>query len=183
LTISYSDVLQAAQPDIVILQEVGSVETAEFFAQALDFSYYFAFAQGNTRKTLALLSRFPIVKRQSYHPWPIHATLLDATIAYEPGRQLHVCGVHLIAFHFIGGRLYRWALKPLLAAGYRDCFRTLHPDKAGFTLPAGATNSRLDYIFAQGSLKEQLKTCNVWQEPAAAAHASDHYPVMAIFDV
>jgi exonuclease III len=82
-----------------------------------------------------------------------------------------------------GGRLYRWALKPLLAAGYRDCFRTLYPDKAGFTLPAGAANSRLDYIFAQGSLKERLKSCTVWQAPAAAVHASDHYPVMAIFDV
>jgi exonuclease III len=233
------EVLQSAEPDVVVLQEVGRAETAAELAGALGFFY--AFAGGNSRRHLALLSRFPIVRQESYHPWPpIHTTLLDTSVEYRPGQRLDVRGVHLLPFSFFalewwrlqevktilrylgdaharpgllagdfnaiapgdtvavqrwetffrfvlllqGRRIYRWALARVLAAGFVDCYRALHPQTEGFTMPAGEPYSRLDYIFAHGGLAEKLAACDALREPASLLDAaSDHYPVLAVFDL
>ena len=79
-----------------------------------------------------------------------------------------------------GNRVYHFSIAKILAAGFTDCFRFLNSD-SGFTLPPSDPNSRLDYIFVNGKLKDYLKRCWVVKEPASVNQASDHYPVMAEF--
>jgi endonuclease/exonuclease/phosphatase family metal-dependent hydrolase len=74
----------------------------------------------------------------------------------------------------------RPALRPLLAAGYRDCYRAMHNDSPGFTYPADRPWLRLDYIFASPVMAHNLIACDVVRG-TAAARASDHLPVRATF--
>jgi endonuclease/exonuclease/phosphatase family metal-dependent hydrolase len=81
-----------------------------------------------------------------------------------------------------GNRLFHFTIQTFLGAGFVDCFRSLHPDEDGFTIPTSSPNARLDYIFARPGMKDSLTECKVVREPAAAVRqASDHYPVMAEF--
>ena len=82
---------------------------------------------------------------------------------------------------FQAGRVLRWALRPLLDAGYVDCFRALHPRDDGFTLPASDPKVRLDYVFADPALSVSLRECRVVTQPDAVKIASDHLPVLAEF--
>ena len=79
------------------------------------------------------------------------------------------------------GYVPRWALGALLDAGYVDCFRELHPEEDGFTLPSVDPQVRLDYVFAAPSLNEALRECRVIVSPKAVTSASDHLPVLAEF--
>lgn len=79
------------------------------------------------------------------------------------------------------GYIPRWALKPLLEAGYVDCFRKLRPEEDGFTLPSSYPQVRLDYVFASRSLAEALRECRVVTSPGEVVLASDHLPVLAEF--
>ena len=81
------------------------------------------------------------------------------------------------------GFVPRWVLNRVQAAGFTDCFRALHPDDEGFTLPPPAPNARLDYLFANPVLAPALRSCSVVREPPVVLHASDHYPVVAEFDL
>jgi exodeoxyribonuclease III len=78
------------------------------------------------------------------------------------------------------GRLYHEAIDSVLTAGYTDCFRTLHPNDTGFTLPAYDPHVRLDYIVANAEMREYLTTCAVHQTPMSLL-ASDHLPLVAEF--
>ncbi len=82
-----------------------------------------------------------------------------------------------------GRRVYRFAIREMLKAGFTDCYRTLHPADQGYTLPPPVPNARLDYIFANELMKAHLRRCDVVREPAAVQKASDHYPVIAEFGV
>jgi exonuclease III len=79
------------------------------------------------------------------------------------------------------GYIPRWALGLLLEAGYVDCFRELHPEEDGFTLPSFNPQVRLDYVFASPSLTEALRECQVTTSPKAVTSASDHLPVLTEF--
>src|ERR687893_3179993 len=79
------------------------------------------------------------------------------------------------------GYIPRWALGPLLDAGYVDCFRKLHPREDGFTLPSVHPQVRLDYVFAAPSLKDALRECRVVTSPKAVTSSSDHLPVLTEF--
>ncbi len=79
------------------------------------------------------------------------------------------------------GYIPRWTLGPLLDAGYVDCFRKLHPEEDGFTLPSPHPQVRLDYVFAAPPLDEALRGCRVITSPREVALASDHLPVLAEF--
>jgi exonuclease III len=70
----------------------------------------------------------------------------------------------------------RVVLAPLLAAGYVDCYRTLH-DEPGYTYPADAPWLRLDYAFASRELAPRLLGCDV-VGGGLAARASDHLPLV-----
>jgi endonuclease/exonuclease/phosphatase family metal-dependent hydrolase len=231
------DVLRAIQPDVIVLQEVLHADFAQTLGRALDMETFFA--AGNTKRQLALLSRLPIIAKQSYHPFLIHRTVLEAEIKYTPNQRFAIFGIHTIALHHVifelwrwgevktivkrtrlrasipclilgdfnaiapndnvvveamplfirwmiflsGQRVYRFAIRALLSAGFTDCFRALNPNDDGFTLPPPTPNARLDYIFANEVMQPHLRRCFVVREPAAVQKASDHYPVVAEFEL
>lgn len=72
----------------------------------------------------------------------------------------------------------RDVLLPLAAAGYVDCYRTLHPHEPGYTYPAEAPWLRLDYVFASRDLAPRLRAADVVRDEIAR-RASDHLPVWA----
>ena len=82
-----------------------------------------------------------------------------------------------------GNRAYQFSIREYLAAGFTDSFRYLNKGEAGFTLPPPDPNSRLDYVFVNNVLKEYLKKCWVVREPLVVEQASDHYPVVAEFEL
>jgi exodeoxyribonuclease III len=82
-----------------------------------------------------------------------------------------------------GNRVYHFSVHQYLSAGLTDCFRSLHPDDDGFTLPPPKPNSRLDYILVNDALKQNLIKCWVVREPPVLLKASDHYPVVAEFRI
>lgn len=75
-----------------------------------------------------------------------------------------------------GGHIYHDAIQTLTEQDYIDCFRALHLAETGFTLPVNAPNIRLDYIFADRQLAQQLMACCVVTEPEVTLIASDHFP-------
>jgi exonuclease III len=82
-----------------------------------------------------------------------------------------------------GNRVYHFSVRKYLSAGLTDCFRALHPSDDGFTLPSPKPNSRLDYHLVNEVLKSHLVDCRVVREPSAILKASDHYPVVAEFQM
>jgi len=82
-----------------------------------------------------------------------------------------------------GYRVYTWAIEEYLRAGYVDVFRTCNPHDSGWTLPANKPNTRLDYIFASRSFSGQIRGCRVVDKPVVVRTASDHLPVMAVFEL
>jgi endonuclease/exonuclease/phosphatase family metal-dependent hydrolase len=88
-----------------------------------------------------------------------------------------------------GNLIFRLAIRVLLRAGYTDCYRACHPrggpaeDLDGFTWHTGNRTTRYDYIFADRSLAPGLRACRVLDEGPAVEAASDHYPVIADFDL
>lgn len=231
-------VLQAVQPDIAILQEVFHEDLIQNLGRILKMNPFFA--SGNKKRRVALLSRLPVVSRQSFHPFPpIWRNVVVATIEYQPGKRFLLFGIHPMAnlsviceswrwwearriiehmrlnaiercvvagdFNAIapndrvmtqsmprwlkltiltqGNRVYHFSIREFLSAGLIDCFRELHPDDDGFTLPPPNPNSRLDYIFINEVMKSQLTDCWIVREPSAVLRASDHYPVVAEFRI
>jgi exodeoxyribonuclease III len=81
-----------------------------------------------------------------------------------------------------GNRFLRLALRPILHAGYVDAFRSLHPHEAGLTWMPQHPTARLDYIFADRKMAACLRACRV-VTAFPAEHASDHYPLLAEFDL
>lgn len=82
-----------------------------------------------------------------------------------------------------GNRAYPYSIGEYLAAGFTDSFRYMNEGEAGFTLPPPQPNSRLDYVFVNRVLKAYLKKCWVVYEPTVVESASDHYPVVAEFEL
>jgi exodeoxyribonuclease-3 len=102
-----------------------------------------------------------------------------------PGERLDVGRLPLRVRPFMwvtGGRV-RWrTIQTVLDAGYADVFRTLHPDDPGLTLPTSAPQIRLDYVFVPRDQHSRVVRCEVFRH-AAAAQASDHFPVLADIEV
>jgi endonuclease/exonuclease/phosphatase family metal-dependent hydrolase len=81
------------------------------------------------------------------------------------------------------GLIFRLAVPRLLKAGYVDCFRHLHPTADGFTWMPGNPTTRYDYILADSHLLPALRACRVVDELPAVQQASDHFPLLAEFDL
>lgn len=243
------ETIQANRPDLIILQEVDHLALLQDFASRLGMDSFYARARLQIlksgsglkfgRRSIGLLSRFPIVAQSNHHPFPVWRTLLEATIEYAPDQRLTIWGVHLkadlslpselwrlweistilkrialkqsekylmagdfntlsqfdraaierfpprlklkVALQF--GKIYRLAIPKVLAAGFVDCYRALHPAEDGFTLPPPHPNTRLDYIFASPALASSLRRCEVVTVPPAVEKASDHYPLIAQFEL
>jgi exodeoxyribonuclease-3 len=81
-----------------------------------------------------------------------------------------------------GGRI-RWrTIQTVLDAGYVDAFRQVHPGDPGHTLPTSHPHVRLDYVFVPRPHSARLSACNVVRDSIAVS-ASDHFPVVADFDL
>ena len=231
------EVIQAVDPDVVVVQEALGVARFQRIAAALEMTSCLAERRGRLSVRVGLLSRLPILDFRTLHLWPVWPSCLQATVKLASGRPLTVFGLHLAAYHawflewwrkyqvrallryirqtapgqhllagdfnamargdqaslaeaplwvkaqtwFQMGRILHWALEPLLDAGYIDCFRKLHPEEDGFTLPSSHPQVRLDYIFAAPPLAEVLRECRVVTSPEEVVLASDHLPVLAEF--
>jgi endonuclease/exonuclease/phosphatase family metal-dependent hydrolase len=81
-----------------------------------------------------------------------------------------------------GNRFFRRVISKVMFTGFVDCYRILHADP-GFTLPPPNPTIRFDYLFANPTLRSALRDCFVVRQPASVDDASDHYPVVADFDV
>ena len=230
-------VIQAVNPDAVILQEVFYADVLKELAHVLNMDYFFA--SGNRKRRVALLSRLPLRSPKSYHPFPpIWRNFVEAEIEYQVNKTFRLIGVHLTASLWVvfelwrwweakyiikhsqnyrdescliagdfnaispydrvitdsmpkwlkfviraqGNRVYHFSIQEFLSAGFTDCYRFLHTNDDGFTLPPPKPNARLDYIFVNDRMKEHLKECWVVREPPAVIKASDHYPVVAEFE-
>ena len=94
-----------------------------------------------------------------------------------------------------GGLVFHTAISRLLRAGYVDCYRAMHPPTPsasspdgmdpldGFTWMTGNRTTRYDYIFADSQLAPRLRQCWVVDDIPAVEKASDHYPLMACFEL
>jgi endonuclease/exonuclease/phosphatase family metal-dependent hydrolase len=88
------------------------------------------------------------------------------------------------ALVWISGRdIQRETIQVMLDAGYADGFRRLHPDVKGYTFPTWDPHVRLDYVFVPEAFAKRLRSCEVITTAPAAAHASDHLPLLAQFDL
>ena len=82
-----------------------------------------------------------------------------------------------------GGKIRYQTIQIMLDAGYVDGYRILHPYEAGFTFPTWDPHVRLDYAFVPAPFTDRLKACQVINGSSAAARASDHFPLLAQFEV
>jgi exodeoxyribonuclease III len=101
------EVIQRAQPDIVILQEVFTQEFLKSLSQSLKMNYFMG--GGNKQRKVALLSKLPVRAFQSHHPvFPIWRNFIDAEIEYEPTKTARIIGVHPMANLGIAFEIWRW---------------------------------------------------------------------------
>jgi endonuclease/exonuclease/phosphatase family metal-dependent hydrolase len=132
--------------------------------------------------------------------WQAAGKLLDVIRARRPGPHLILGDLNAIA---PGDRvlqrnnpprmkrvmllqlrlIFRLAIPRLLKAGYVDCFRQLHPNDDGFTWMPGNRTTRYDYILADPALAPRLRTCRVVDDVEAVTVASDHFPLLAEFEL
>jgi endonuclease/exonuclease/phosphatase family metal-dependent hydrolase len=126
--------------------------------------------------------------------------LLDAIRAHEHGPHLVVGDFNTLApgeeldlarlpYRFravvwvTGGRI-RWrTIQMMLDGGYRDAWRSVHPEGAGHTFPTWDPHVRLDYAFVSAAGADHVKECEVRMEAGAPARAaSDHFPLLTVLD-
>ncbi len=86
-----------------------------------------------------------------------------------------------IAFAERAYPLPRLVIPAILAAGYVDVYRALHPDEGGYTTKTPTPIMRLDYIFASPALAARAIGCDR-VEGSLPVYASDHLPVRADFE-
>lgn len=84
---------------------------------------------------------------------------------------------------FQGNHIFQFALQRLLSADFIDTYRFLHPQEKEHTYPTFSPSTRFDYIFVNPTLQRYLKDCWVVREPQSVSEASDHFPVVAEFDL
>ena len=78
-----------------------------------------------------------------------------------------------------GGRVRYQTIQIMLAAGYVDGFRRLHPEERGYTFPTWDPHVRLDYVFLPRRFEGRLSECRVLTEGPSVREASDHFPLLA----
>ena len=103
-----------------------------------------------------------------------------------PGDQVAIHALPLVLKLLVlaqGGHIFHSAIAALLSNGYTDCYRVMHRQRSGYTLPSDRPNARLDYLFVNRVLAPTLRHCEVITHPEAIRMASDHLPVVATFDI
>jgi exodeoxyribonuclease-3 len=98
-----------------------------------------------------------------------------------PGERLDMSRLppRIRAFAWITGKTIRWiTIRLMLAAGYTDAYRALHPDDEGATFPSWDPHVRLDYAFLPTQYVDKLKACDVIGNLPQLRDASDHLPLL-----
>jgi exodeoxyribonuclease-3 len=98
-----------------------------------------------------------------------------------PGERfdVHRLPARLRPLVWLSGGSIRWkTIAAVLAAGYADAWRTLHPDREGATFPTWGRHLRLDYVFTPATDVRRVLRCEVMELPDAPK-ASDHFPLLA----
>jgi exodeoxyribonuclease-3 len=99
-----------------------------------------------------------------------------------PGEMLDLrqLPLRLRAFVWLTGGRIRWqTIRRVLAAGYVDAYRKLHPLDHGYTFPTWSPHVRLDYLFLKESQAARIRSCEVASSNGEAPSASDHFPLLA----
>jgi endonuclease/exonuclease/phosphatase family metal-dependent hydrolase len=81
-----------------------------------------------------------------------------------------------------GGRVRYQTIQIMLANGYLDGFRLLHPEREqdpGYTFPTWDPHVRLDFVFLHERFGDRLKECRVLADGPVFKEASDHFPLLA----
>jgi exodeoxyribonuclease-3 len=79
-----------------------------------------------------------------------------------------------------GGSVRYQTIQIMLAAGYSDGYRMLHPpEERGYTFPTWDPHVRLDFVFLSRGYESRLKDCRVLADAPAVKDASDHFPLYA----
>jgi len=81
-----------------------------------------------------------------------------------------------------GGRVRYQTIQNLLAAGYTDSFRRLHPEDLGYTFPTWDPHVRLDFVFIRQQHEGRVTDCRVLTNNPTVKEASDHLPLFAILE-
>lgn len=81
-----------------------------------------------------------------------------------------------------GGRVRYQTIQILLAAGYTDAFRRLHPEDLGYTFPTWDPHVRLDFVFIRQQHEGRVTDCRVLTENPQVKEASDHFPLFATLE-
>ena len=105
--------------------------------------------------------------------------------ALAPGEALRVDRMPqwIRAMVWLSGRdIARHTIQHMLDQKYVDAWAALHPGQAGYTFPTWDPHVRLDYVFTPERYRRQLKSCEVYENETAKT-ASDHFPLLAEFDV
>lgn len=103
-----------------------------------------------------------------------------------PGEQLEITQLpmRLQLLIWLSGRTIRWeTIQIMLDARYVDGYRLLHPRERGFTMPTWSPHVRLDYVFVPAAFADRLKSCQVVNDNREVAQASDHFPLLAQFEI
>ena len=77
-----------------------------------------------------------------------------------------------------GGRVRYQTIQILLAAGYTDAFRRLHPEDLGYTFPTWDPHVRLDFLFLPTRYEARVTGCRVLTDHPQVKEASDHFPLL-----
>lgn len=98
-----------------------------------------------------------------------------------PGEKLDIrrLPVRLRAIVWLTGRKLRFrTIQRMLAAGYVDGYRTLHPHGDAFTFPTWSPQVRLDFAFLPAPFSDHITRCEVVRDAPTVREASDHFPLL-----
>lgn len=101
------DVIQAVDPDLVVLQEVTNQTILEWLGQSLQMRWFLG--KGNQKTKVALLSKLPVLNFKSHRPrFLIWHNMIEAEVVYQPSKSFSIMGVHLIPHLWLGFELWRY---------------------------------------------------------------------------
>ena len=119
-------------------------------------------------------------------PGPDRTLIVGDLNAVAPGDLTSV--VHLPAWIRlllrVDGGIGTAVVGRVLADGFTDAFRHLHPDVAGQTMPVASPSVRLDYLMLGPGVLPTLGACGIGSAPLPTLlAASDHLPVVLDLDL
>lgn len=136
------EVLQSTRPDILVLQEVYTLDFLQQLGSALNMKPFFI--GKNKKRRVGILSRFPIHSASNHHPvFPIWRNVVEVGIEYQPNKILYLFGVHPKANLSIISEYWRWweakyVLKRVDPYSHKPClivgdFNAIAPDDSVVT--------------------------------------------------